>query len=334
MRALTERIAFTLTPQYQSDTLPPIFDYWSSLYLSPAAKAFGIETPEAFYLDHILEKCQQKDRHVRVLSVGCGTATMEMELAERLRQAGHCVSFACMDFNPALMKSATMVASERGLSNGVRFDVFDCNDPFELPEHDVIVVNQFFHHVTELEVFCRSLCRSLAQDGVVVTSDVVGRNGHQLWPSALDQVNHFWSQLPPEKTFDRHTGKQESQYRSIDHAAYSNEGVRAQDVVACLMAEFDFDQFLTFGGAIMPFVERRVGFNFHPDIEQDRKLIRTFGAIDQVALEEGLYPPVNMIASLRHKGRVTDPRHSPITPDDYIERVRQQVKLVESELGD
>ena len=51
--ALAERAAFSLTPQYQSETLPPIFGYWSNRYLAPDAQRLGIGSPEAFFLKHI-----------------------------------------------------------------------------------------------------------------------------------------------------------------------------------------------------------------------------------------------------------------------------------------
>ncbi|MEO7066778.1 MAG: hypothetical protein ABI114_07720 [Rhodanobacter sp.] len=68
LRALAERIAFTLTPQYQADTLPAIFQYWSGRYLAPDAERLGIGSPEALYLRHIAEQASQRPRPVRVLA--------------------------------------------------------------------------------------------------------------------------------------------------------------------------------------------------------------------------------------------------------------------------
>jgi len=328
LRALAERVAFSLTPQYQGDTLPPIFHYWTGRYLTPDVQRLGIGSPEEFYFTRIVEQARQAGGTVRVLSVGSGAASMEITLAERLQSAGVDAHIVCLDFNPGLMRTAAAAAAARGLSRLIAFDIRDCNRPFDLALQDVIIVNQFFHHVTELEIFCTSLRASLASGGVLLTSDIIGRNGHRLWPDVDAEVQRLWAALPPEKRFDRYFGSVQQHYRSMDHAAYSNEGVRAQDIVRCLLAEFDFELFLSFAGAIMPFIERRVGFNFDPGLAQDRELIDRVQAVDAAALAAGRYPAVNMIAALRHKGTVSRPTHVPVSPERHAELTRQQLARV------
>ena len=249
---------------------------------------------------------------------------METRLAEQLSAASVPAQIICMDFNPALMQSAREIAQARGLGESIRFETFDCNRPFERPSQDIIIVNQFFHHVTELETFCRSLRSSLAADGVLLSSDIIGRNGHQLWPDVEANVQDVWAKLMPAQQFDRHFGKRLSRYQPIDHAAYSNEGVRAQDVVSCLLAEFDFELFFTFGAAIVPFIERRIGFNFAPENDLDRAVIDGVQAVDSEAIAEGRYPTANMIAALRHKGRAPQPCYAPLSPQRHVELTRQQ----------
>jgi SAM-dependent methyltransferase len=299
--ALAERVAFSVTPQYQGDTLPPIFHDWSARHLAPAANRLGIGSPETFFLKHIAHIASSKGGVVRVLSVGTGACSMEMALAEQLKASGIVAHITCIDFNPSLMNQAAGAARERQLDTLMTFAARDCNLPFKLPPQDVIIVNQFFHHVTELEIFCRSLRDSLDTHGVLLTSDIIGRNGHMLWPDVETEVQKLWATLPPEKRHDRHFGTVDAKYRPIDHAAYSNEGVRAQDVVASLLAEFDFELFFSFGGAIVPFIERRIGFNFDPQLADDRMFIDRVQAVDSDALAAGRYPAANMIAALRHK---------------------------------
>lgn len=328
LRALAERIAFSLTPQYQSDTLPSIFHYWSGRYPAPTAQQLGIGSPEAFYLDHILKAAQQSSTPLRVMSLGSGAASMEIDLADQLRAANVAAQITCVDFNPGLMRSASASAKARGLDPWITFETLDCNLPFERPAQDIIIVNQFFHHVTELEIFCASLRKSLAPQGVLLSSDIIGRNGHQLWPDVETEVQRIWAGLLPEQQFDRYFNARQSRYQSVNHAAYSNEGVRAQDIVRCLSAEFDFELFFSFGAAIVPFVERRIGFNFDPGIERDRDLIDRVEAIDTAAIAEGRYPTANMIASLRHKNVVTKPVHLPLSPQRHIELTRQQLDKI------
>lgn len=328
LRALAERVAFSVTPQYQSETLPPIFDYWSGRFLAPDAQRLGIDAPEAFFLNHIRRNAAAGNLPVRVLSVGTGACSMEIALAAQLQADGVAARTTCLDFNPALMHRAAATAESRGVATQMTFEARDCNLPFELPLQDVIIVNQFFHHVTELETFCRSLRRSLAPQGVLLSSDIIGRNGHMLWPDVETVVQEAWATLPADKRHDRHFNAVQTRYRPIDHAAYSNEGVRAQDIVACLLAEFDFELFFSFGGAIVPFVERRIGFNFDPQEAADRARIERIHAADAAALAAGRYPAANMIAALRHKGAVAEAVYEPVSPQQHVAlTLQQQAKL-------
>ena len=329
IRSLAERVAFTLTPQYQGDTLPPIFHYWSQTYLAPRFSAFGVTAPEEFYFQEILAAGSNTIDAVKVLSLGCGAGALEMALAQRLRDAGQTAQFICLDFNDDLMKSARASAAARGLADCVRFDTFDCNAPFAIPGQDVLVVNQFFHHVSDLETFCQSLRASLAPGGMLLTSDVIGRNGHQLWPGAHKAMDEIWPALSPVKTLDRHSGRREPNFRSVDHAAYSNEGVRAQDVVRCLLADFDFELFLSFGGIITPILDRRFGFNFDPENADDRAIIDRIEAADQAAQAQGLYPPSSMVAKLRAKGTGSVERFNQMRAQDFVRMVDAQISLAE-----
>lgn len=62
-------------------------------------------------------------------------------------------------------------------------------------------------------------------------------------------------------------------------------------MVRCLLVEFDFELFFTFGGAIMPFVECRIGFNLDPDQAEDRTLIDELLHDDAEAPRSGRYTP-------------------------------------------
>lgn len=322
--ALAEQVAFNVTPQYQGDTLPPIFEYWSKQFLTPDARRLGADSPESFYLRHIVEAAAQGALPVRVMSVGTGACNMEIQLAVQLKTAGIDARITCLDFNPGLMRRAESMARDNHVSDVMTFETQDCNRPFVRGLQDVIIVNQFFHHVTELEIFCISLSQSLAQDGALLSSDIVGRNGHLLWPDVEVEVQKAWNTLLAPKRYDRHFNAPQARYVPVNHAAYSNEGVRAQDVVACLLQTFDFELFFSFGAAIVPFIERRIGFNFDPDEEADRALIDAVGMIDAEALSNGRYPASNMIASMRHKGRVRHPVHEPVSPDQHVAMIRRQ----------
>jgi SAM-dependent methyltransferase len=328
LRAVAEQVAFRARPEYQGDTLPPIFHYWSQRHFNTRGRRANIASPEQFYFDEIVAAAGQGDAPLRLLSVGSGACALEIALAARLKAAGIGVHVTCVDFNAALLRSAAQSARRNGVGDAMSFLELDCNRQPRFPASDVILVNQFFHHVEDLEGFCASLGDALADAGRLLTSDIIGRNGHLLWPDVEADVQDFWNRLPPAQRVDRYFGTRQQRYRPMDHSAYSNEGIRAQDVVACLSRVFDFEVFFTFGGSIMPFIERRIGFNFDPGAPEDRELIDRIDATDHAALAGGRYPPSNMIAALRKKGLATRRVHEPLSPEQFLRAAAaQQAKV-------
>jgi hypothetical protein len=93
--------------------------------------------------------------------------------------------------------------------------------------------------------------------------------------------------------------------------------------LACLAQAFDFEVFLSFGAAIMPFVERRFGFNFAVD-GADAELLERIAATDDARVQRGDYPASNMFAVLRHRGGVVRQDFDPISPKQHIALTQAQ----------
>jgi len=324
LRMAAERLAFRAVPQYQGDTLPPVFHFWSHRYVRPMMTPLGVDTPEALYAQGIEQFWRTAQRPASILSLGSGGCALELQLAQQLTAAGIPLHIECLDLNPQLMAQARQDATGAGLSACMGFTVGDCNQGLPAGPFDVIIVNQFFHHIEDIETVCARLGQIMAPDGLLMSCDVVGRNGHVLWPAVDAKVQAYWTQLAPGQRMDRYYGRATPRYLSVDHAAYSNEGVRAQDIVRCLGEHFDFEVFLTFGGAIIPFVERRIGFNFDPASPVDAAFIERVAQDDRVAIANGDYPASNMIAVLRHRGAVKHAHYDPVSPQRHAALTRQQ----------
>lgn len=324
LRAFAEQVAYRVVPEYQGDTLPPIFHFWSNQFVRPVVEALGFSTPEQMYYLEIRKAALAAGRTLEVVSLGAGACGLEIDLASRLRSEGIAIRMECVDSNAHLLKQARLKAEAAGLAEVLEFSVRDCNQPMEMATKDVVVVNQFFHHLERLEPLCESLRQALAPSGRLLTCDMVGRNGHAPWPSVDAKVQAHWARLDAGQRFDRYFGKATDRYVPVDHSAYSNEGVRAQDIVGCLSRHFDFELFVTFGGAIVPFVERRIGFNFDPGLAGDRDFIDGVAREDAMAIEAGEYPASNMIAVLRSRGSGGGSVHVPISPERHVALTREQ----------
>lgn len=105
LRAFAEQVAFKVRPEYQHETLPPIFHYWAAKYLAPEAQRLGIHSPEQFYFEEICDASRALGAPLRVLSLGSGACAMEIALARRLRDAGVAAYITCVDFNAELRRN-------------------------------------------------------------------------------------------------------------------------------------------------------------------------------------------------------------------------------------
>ncbi|WP_167285103.1 class I SAM-dependent methyltransferase [Marilutibacter alkalisoli] len=328
LSSIAGKVSFRVVPEYQGETLPPIFHYWSRRNVAPLLARFGYDSPDGLYFSEIRKWADSSGSdEVSIASFGSGAGALELDLLARLKAVGVNANILCIDFNRHLKERAEKAATERGLNGNFRFLVADCNSvgASVVGRHQIIIVNQFFHHVENMEGFCSMLRQVLEPGGAALTCDVVGRNGHALWPSVSERVQAVWEKLSPDRQFDRYFSARKRRYISVDHSAYSNEGIRAQDVVCELVKHFDFELFLTYGGAVMPFVERRVGFNFDPENSDDRAFIDQVADADNAAIDSGVYPASNMIAVLRHAGMGGAMKHFPIDPSMHIKATRSEL---------
>ena len=55
------------------------------------------------------------------------------------------------------------------------------------------MANHSLHHVLALEHLFAQVSATLREDGVFVVNDMIGRNGHQRWPEALDLLQRIWA---------------------------------------------------------------------------------------------------------------------------------------------
>lgn len=328
LRTLAEKAAFRLTPEYQGDTLPPIFHYWSERYVAPLLAKHGFTSPEDFYLKRIEAERARKGRDLVILSIGSGACHLEIGLAKQLCELGHAPRVECLDLNDVLMRSAAKAAEVAGVADCMTFTAADANHLHLPRKADVVIANQFLHHVENLEGLAAWVAQTLAPDGVLLTSDVIGRNGHLLWPTVEAIVQAHWAQLPAEKRLDRFTNKTTQRYHAENHAAYSNEGIRAQDITRTLAATLEFEVFLSYSGAVIPFVERRIGFNFDPASAIDRDVIDRIAQEDEAHIRSGDYPASNMLAALRPKGAVTERVFDPVSPEQHVAMIEREIRAL------
>lgn len=302
VRSFIERFVFKHAGS--SADLPPIFHYWSNTFLLPQLQTAGYESPADFFLKEVLQRAQSSTKIVRCLSIASGRGEMEVNLARQLLQLGQRnFSIQCVDLNLQVLKAAKQMAQEGGVASHMAFAVVDlnCAKPGR-EQFDVLIANQCLHHVVELEAVIDYVKHSLIEDGVFLTSDVVGRNGHMLWPEVRCVVDTLWSELPDRLRYDRNSGGTARRYVDYDHSNTGFEGIRAQDILPLLVRNFDFEVALFYAGIILPFIERRFGWNYDVASAQDREVIDRIARLDIRLQAEDHVKPTQVLAKMRRKG--------------------------------
>ncbi len=287
----------------QVHDLPEIFHYWSNRYLLPQIDQFGVRSPDHLFEKVLSEQCQRHpDRVLNILSIGAGNCDQEITLARKLNAYGQDnFRILCMDISEQMLARGREAAQQAQLQSHLEFVEADFNTWQAEPESlDVVLANQCLHHVVELEHLFDQIHLGLVDDGALVTSDMIGRNGHQRWPETLDAIADFWNEMPDEYHRNCQWDKLEPEFVNRNHAEEGFEGIRAQDILPLLCERFEFGLFVPFANIITVFIDRAFGPHFDPDNDWDRDFIDRVHARDAAAIESGEWTPTQMMATL-HK---------------------------------
>lgn len=279
--------------------LPPIFHYWSDRYLRPKLEYFGAAGIDEYFAN-ALEKVLDPARANRFASLGAGNCDTEVRLTQLLQKRGKSnFTFDCVELTGAMVERGRQLAAHAGVADRVLPVAGDLNTWRANQPYDAILANHSLHHVLNLEGLCDAIAATLTPEGRLITSDMIGRNGHQRWPEARAIVEEFWAELPETYRYHLQLQRSEDQFLDWDCSVEGFEGIRSQDILPILVDRFEFEEFLGFGNVIDPFVDRGFGPHFDADNPWDRAFIDRVHARDEAELTAGTISPTHMIATLR-----------------------------------
>lgn len=302
------------------NVLPPIFHYWSHTYVRPMLEEFGVSNPDQFFAKYLSESANAcGDDAPTFLSIGAGNCDTEIRVAQSMKARGRTrFLIECLDLNPDMLQRGREMALREGVAENIDYSEGDFNAWKARKQYAGVMANQSLHHVLNLEGLFDEVKRCLKPRGYFVTSDMIGRNGHQRWPEALTELHRFWKELPTEYRFNRQLNRHEEIYENWDCSKEGFEGIRAQDVLPLLLQRFDFRVFIGFANVVDVFVDRSFGHNFNADQEWDRKFVDRLHAFDEQALHAGALTPTHMMAVMTADPCVTHSYSRGITPKNSV----------------
>lgn len=279
--------------------LPDIFHVWSHYSLGPGIReVFEVESVNDFYKRAVHEACVDRNRESRILSIGCGDGDVEIELAKSLLEEGF-RSFVIegADISPVLIDRFSEKVQSLDLHRFIKPTVVDVNKTKPASKFDVVMANHSLHHIVELESTFDTVFECLNDTGILVTSDMIGRNGHMRWPETKALLDIFWPLLSEKQKY-HHQLQRLDIHEFVDHDCSGEgfEGIRAQDILYEILQRFHPYRFLGFGGFIDILVDRGYGHGFDANDEKDRSFIIAMSQLNNLLLDAGVIKPTLMMA--------------------------------------
>ncbi len=288
--------------EIEVNDLPEIFHYWSNKYLVPKLTQHGFNNPDEFFLKYAIQAIKNNQGNTTILSIGAGNCDAEVLLAKNLTKQGYQnFIIECMDINQAMFDRGLQRASEQGVADKMTFLQADFNKWQAHKSYDLIIANQSLHHVVELEHLYDNIKLALTEHGKFITSDVIGRNGHQRWPEAVTLIEDIWRKMPKKYMYNHAMQRLEKKFINHDCSSEGFEGIRAQDVLPLMIERFEFDLFIPFANIVMIFIDRPFGPNFDVNDPDDLSFIDAIHETDEKHIYSGTIKPTMMFAVLKTK---------------------------------
>jgi SAM-dependent methyltransferase len=208
---------------------------------------------------------------------------------------------ACSELSPILLARAADRIKCEGLESHFQLLELDLNRDTIPGTYTGAMVHHALHHVIGLEHLFDQLKSCLKPSSKLIVADVIGRNGHMLWPEALRLVRSLWATLPTARKYNQQWRKDVPEFENWDCSKEGFEGIRAQDILTLMLDRFYFERFLAYGNLVNVFINRSYGHNYDPTLESDRAFIDFLQMLDEALIDCGYLKPTHMLAVVSTK---------------------------------
>lgn len=299
-KKITEQIEQYANVDDMHSELPSMHEYWNQKYRHPYFyQLTGADSHIEFYAKTFVESINNTGIK-NVVSLGSGEGNLEIEIAKEIKKLN------CLDFTFDLVELSPY-QNERAIAN---IKAAGLEKEFNIIEQDFnkwegeytyagVMVHHALHHVQELEHLFEAIKKCLHASGAFVTMDMIGRNGHMLWPEGLEIVERIWRFLPEEQKHHHLLKTTYDEFYNHDCSNEGFEGIRAQDILPLLVKHFNFEIFHAYGGVVDVFIDRGYGTNYDVGNPRDLAFVDFLEYINSLLLELGHIKPTQMAAVMR-----------------------------------
>ncbi len=216
---------------------------------------------------YILDFIKNKNRQIKILSLGSGTADWEIELMSKEPTK---ISCDVVDINEELLEKA----KEHAIKNNLHLNIIikDINKIILQPQvYDFVVARSSLHHFVELEHIFFEINKALKSDGqLLVIGEVIGRNGLQLYKETEELAQKIFDVIPENLRYNNYTKVIDTKVPNINHAEGAFEAIRSEEIFPLLTKSFRPREFVT----IDAFTSLLLDFRYGPNYDITNKLHR------------------------------------------------------------
>jgi SAM-dependent methyltransferase len=280
--------------------LPAIFNYWCGKFLgSHVEEIFDVRSGYQAMAEAIVSSVRDTD-NPNIVSIGAGDGTVEIILAQRMLSCGlQHFQFECVELNPHLIERGQISVGEKGLGRHITFRQADLSAWCPDKVYGAAFAHHSLHHIVALERVFDEVAAHLDPRGSFVAADMIGRNGHMRWPEVLEPLQNLWAMLPRRRKYHHILGRVVDPYENWDCSKEGFEGIRAQDIMPCLVERFSFTRLCVWGGMLDALIDRGYGHNYDPDVKEDAALVDWLWEWDCARLKGRETTPTQIIGVMK-----------------------------------
>jgi len=214
-------------------------------------------------------------RELVVLSLGCGTGSLERELFRYVR----CAFVDAFDISGGAIQQAKESATKEGLRDVINYQIADLS-AIELMEdrYDVIFSNSCLHHIKALEHLVSQCARALKTGGYVIANEYVGPSRFQFPPDQVGLIDDLLILLPDgyKKRIGLAPGYK-LRFSPPDPTLLAStdpsEAVRSHEVLPVVRQNLKIIEMKPYGGSILHMLLQDIEGNFEKGSPRLRALV-------------------------------------------------------------
>ena len=235
------------------------------------------------YKQYLIQKHLHNKTSLKLLSLGSGVCSNELELAEYKNIFKEIV---CVDIADNFLTLAAKNAKEKGLQN-IRFvckNIYDFE--FKKNEYDIVFFHASLHHFNHIEeLLTNKIKQTLKPNGNLIINEFVGATRHQFSKNQITEINNALRLIPKEyrKRFKIKLYKNGFRGPGILRMilADPSECIDSKSIIPAIHKHFKIVDEKPFGGNILMNVLRDISHHFvESDAEKDLILETLFSFED------------------------------------------------------